>query len=401
MESTERTWPVVPPTGFSLFVWGVWPFVNWALPPLLIVVYFVSESAGWDGLFLLIFSPLIIPAAALLGSLPRFIMRKRGFTWAPVAVQVMLAVHWWNAFFLILTLRGVGDSGSVKSMLESAYGLSTDAAKTLTLLSLVCIAAAWCAQVIWASAAPAPHTASTRAPRLATALLGGLSFVIVPLLFVGLCLLTQGAVRLANDIELKQPDLSGVASAEAMAITNPDEIRSRQEEAWDAAQEQVSPVRAAISDEHWTLYVYDPNGISYSFIDNTYTVKVAWRLKLEMPTKQLYDEATAATTDDGWKILESRQGNSLSSLTAVNDSGYRLKIEVQQAHEVNDGATLVRLTLVSPEYWIEGEYSDWSGFHDISERDELLGRGEDGSTEQPEFTSDEWPPLSLVMTPWK
>lgn len=78
---------------FARFLWLAWPWVNWILPALLIFGYSFSNSAGWDGLFLLFLSPVLVPAFGLLGSLPRFIMRRRGYEAAPAPVGVMLAVH--------------------------------------------------------------------------------------------------------------------------------------------------------------------------------------------------------------------------------------------------------------------------------------------------------------------
>lgn len=403
--------PVADPA-FGRGLWQAWPYVNWLLPVVLIASYSFSDSAGWDGFFLVLFSPLLVPALALLGSLPRFIMRRRGHTAAPVAMWAMLAAHWWGAAFFFWSIRGTGDSGSLGSMLGEALGLSERGEAAVGAVALGCVVVAWVAELTAAGASPQRSEVSPVAPNRALSLVSGLSFALVPLLLLGLGMLVSlvgpapGAgggtgSGLAGSADPTRPDGLGDTAEEARAVTDAEAVRARQARAWEQTQEAVVPLRASLAEEGWTLYNTDPNGIDpwSAREEGRYAVDVAWMLEREATVEQLFEAASAAVTDGGWSIVStSTPDPDFHSLEAVGPEGHEAQIDVHPAHEPDDGVSLMRLTVRSPGYWAEGASADWSGMHDAAELDALLGFGVSAGAEQPEFSAYEWPPLSLVMT---
>lgn len=109
--------PLLEEDGVRRFVWYAWPWVNWLLPVFVCFHGFLGNNGGWESLMLMFASPILVPAAGLLGSLPRFIMRKRGFRHAPWALLPVLFGLWWSWLTVALAMEGVGDSGSLPSLL--------------------------------------------------------------------------------------------------------------------------------------------------------------------------------------------------------------------------------------------------------------------------------------------
>ncbi|GAA5146797.1 hypothetical protein GCM10025768_05870 [Microbacterium pseudoresistens] len=166
--------------GLRGFVWYAWPWVNWLLPVYVVFHGFLGNG-GWESVMLMMGSPVIIPAAGLLGSLPRFIMRKSGHRYAPWPLLPALFVLWWSWLTAAMAMPAVGDSGSDPSILSGfvSGGLSEGFENGVMAASILLGALAWV--LVLGLASSLPIGAGERPP---APLLGRLSFFVVPLILV-------------------------------------------------------------------------------------------------------------------------------------------------------------------------------------------------------------------------
>lgn len=111
------------PQGIKGVVWRLWPWMSWILPVFFAVHGFLGTGGGWTTVILAVVSPLLIPAAGLLGALPRFLLRRRGHTMTPAPVVWPLLLHWCAWIALTLTMPGRGDGGSLPSLLQQMLGV--------------------------------------------------------------------------------------------------------------------------------------------------------------------------------------------------------------------------------------------------------------------------------------
>ncbi|MGO3833817.1 MAG: hypothetical protein ACTJGT_07605 [Microbacteriaceae bacterium] len=102
-------------------LWKLWPWMSWGIALFFTFHGFLLEG-GWETLFLLMFSPLIVPALGLLEMLPRFILRKRGHTVIPVAMACIAPLHWALLVVAVLSARGSTDSAPTRSGLSILSG---------------------------------------------------------------------------------------------------------------------------------------------------------------------------------------------------------------------------------------------------------------------------------------
>ncbi|MDN6351649.1 MAG: hypothetical protein L0J69_08275 [Yaniella sp.] len=99
--------------------WNMWLWLVWLLPAVLIAIKMFAPG-GQEKLFLMLLSPIIILLAGLLGWLPRFVLKKRGFGYAPSGVSAAFAVHWWAFSLCVLGIDGADHMGPIPSPLSLA-----------------------------------------------------------------------------------------------------------------------------------------------------------------------------------------------------------------------------------------------------------------------------------------
>lgn len=99
--------------------WNVWLWLVWLLPAVLIAIKMFAPG-GQEKLFLMLLSPIIILLAGLLGWLPRFVLKKRGFGYSPSGVSAAFAVHWWAFSLCVLGIDGADHMGPIPSPLSLA-----------------------------------------------------------------------------------------------------------------------------------------------------------------------------------------------------------------------------------------------------------------------------------------
>lgn len=122
----------------------LWPWMAWLLPVALFALIAVAGAGGWELLFVMMYSPIILPAYALLSLLPRLIIRKSGRRETPHSVGVLLVIHWCSLAAFALFVRGYGDSGSLDSAIGELFGrLPESVENTVSLLGALIALISW------------------------------------------------------------------------------------------------------------------------------------------------------------------------------------------------------------------------------------------------------------------
>ena len=140
----------------------MWPWVNWFLPAVLLAIYILSGSAGWEGVLLLFVWPGVIPALSLLSSIPRFVLRRVGWRVAPRSIVSLLIVQWVAALLFTATARGTTDGAELPSILGNVFGIPEAAEVGLNIGFLVIVVVVWVATIVVAAGSVARARRGTR-----------------------------------------------------------------------------------------------------------------------------------------------------------------------------------------------------------------------------------------------
>lgn len=369
------------PAGIQGFVWAVWPWMNWILPTFFVLHGFLGVG-GWGTLLLLFASPIFIPAAGLLGALPRFLLRKRGHSTTPAPIVGLLFVNWWGWVALTLTMQDAGDSGPLMSLLRSmlTVPLSVDYEQGLYVVAICVAIAAWLAVLVIAIVLPRASAAPSSEPTMATGrgserpwvVVAWVSAFLVPALFVA-------TVVVGVEVTAAQPDASGdtVAEVEAMPISAQ---ADRAQQNYERTQQRLSEVRELIAEDGWRLRAEDGEWVgSVGFGTRPwecrqadvecYTFEVRFSLD-EAPADFDRDRFDDALREAGWMPPEYGDG-------WTDAEGHRLRVTVYPANN------RLSIELESPQWWGDTyELRNEMGWSD----DESLGLGRT-------YRFDEWPPL--------
>lgn len=359
-------WPRIPepaptpPRGIHTFVWYAWPWVNWLLP-----VFFcfrgLLSNGGWESLALMMFSPIIIPVFGLLGSLPRFILRKRGHTTAPGPIVWLLFLYGWSWFVAPMTIPGTTDSSPLPSLLHSFVGqpLSDKYQGVIFVGSLVVGTLAWLAVLILSALLdPQPQSGAHRWTTVSW-----IAALVVPVLFVVATMVGVQVTAVSPDSDFE---------TNAAATERPlKEQGALMLERYERVQESVSEVRAQMADDDWTM-TGGPSGLS-SDCRSLYMECYFFDVDFMHPTAGAgvdRRELVAQVEELGW--FENEQG------LLIDEDGTELSLTVY-----DDGRLLLR---VESGWW-------WGSSFTLQE--ELSGGVEryDPDAEPETFTDDEWPSL--------
>lgn len=224
------------------FVWGLWPWMNWGLP---VIAMFTIGNGGWMALLLLVASPVLVPALGLLGSLPRFLLRKSGISTTPAPITTLLFVQWWAWAAAMITPAGATDGSPIPAVMQ---GLST-APLSGGFLQAVMLAGGGIALACWTAVLVLAIVLRTRtapsSPSKRWTLVAWIAAFILPALFAA-------TIWLGGVVTAQQRDAAGDTVAEVQAL--PLSVQAeRALERHEQAQGQLSLVRGMIADDGWQV----------------------------------------------------------------------------------------------------------------------------------------------------
>ena len=401
--------------GFNGLVWRSWPFAAWLLPPAVFLMLWLGESGGWEMLILLLASPLLLPAMALLGLLPRWIRRRRlGIDGSNTPLSVSLIVHWWSLVLLAASHRGIGDSGSVDSLLGEAFfelrePLEMQLFGTAILLLLGSYASVFaCAMLPAGGGGGAGGGSSAKRPwyegRDAWT---GVAMLLVPALMAG-----------------------GIAGGIALGKADAERTIGALEARWEEMQQRAAPLRAGIAPADWYLSgggARETDGAEAGGRPGSaYRVSFSWQRSSDEPLDAVLERARGAAESQGWKLRPSAVDDehavedgalpgTRTEFVAEDETGYELLLRAETretllgteetallgaAEEAGEEAvreteTLLVLSLASPpipasdDLWI-----DWRARLAPEERETELDPREAWAGPVQSFSAEEWPSLA-------
>ncbi|MFA7498787.1 MAG: hypothetical protein WCY76_08870 [Leucobacter sp.] len=300
-------------------LWQAWPWTSWLLPVVLFVFLFFGGTGGWEMLFLLLLSPVLLPIYALANVLPRFLMRRAGgFRSSTTLVSIAMIANWWSLILLALSNRGVGDSGSVDSVLgEMFFGVREPLEEGLFVVGWVCLVVSYgvalagaffaiaksrrirAASIDQAAAQEAGQEAEQEAGQEAEQAAGqGAAQESAPTWRDGSTWVWFAGIAAPALLAL------AVGVGVAVAGVQTQQVAERQEARWEVLQEELSPIRAAISNgADWTVaggraWADSPGWGSPEEI----VVTSSWRYVSDEPVNAVEDRALAAARTAGWEL---------------------------------------------------------------------------------------------------
>lgn len=216
--------------------------MNWIVPAF-VCLHGLLGNGGWESLVLIPASVVLVPGTALLGALPRFLLRKRGHLSTPLPIVPLLFVIWWGWICFGGAMPGATDSAplpsifnalsgeSLPSVIEAALMVGGAAAAILAWIAVLMIA------IVRAKKEPKnPHRASI--------IVAWAVAFLIPVALIATCV--AGARLGASAL-----DASGdtFAVAEARDRDARDDLDRKR---YEATQQALSEVRGLISPSDWT-----------------------------------------------------------------------------------------------------------------------------------------------------
>ncbi|MFG6402977.1 hypothetical protein [Microbacterium sp. P04] len=360
--------PPVPPAtavgpaaaGIARFAWAVWPWMSWLLPVFLVLRGFISGSGGWEALILLFASPVLVPVLGLLGMLPWFLLRRRGWRSTPAPVIWLLFLNWWGWFGFIITIRGIGDSGDIPSMLVGAgeVRLSQGAEQALLFVCLLLAAGAWVAILVIVLA----HPRVSAAAYARWTVVAWIAAIAVPVLLIA-------GVLGATAATTQQRDAAGdtVAEVESQPI---DTQLERAEARYDELQRMLVPLRESFGTSGWEVYSSGFSDYAGSCSDaeaECYSVEATFTL----------DAVTTGASAESFADL-------------LRSAGWETEQGGYGANGEKDGYVVDGSIAEDGSVWLELSSPTWWG--DPSELRQALGEIAP-RVEGELYASDEWPSL--------
>lgn len=357
------------PDGIQGFVWALWPWMNWVLPAFMVLHGFVLGTGGWESLMLLVGSPVIVPAAGLLGALPRFVLRKRGHATTPGPIVWLLFVNWWGWVTLTITMPGVGDSGAVPSVLRGLVTapLSLMYEQIMFAVAVLVALLAWIAILVLACVVRVPVP-----PRRTWTLASWVALFAMPVVLIA-------AVWAGVIFTTQQRDAAGdtVAEVEAMPIAAQ---AARAEASYEVTQQKLSQVREVIAEDGWSARDEDGAWVVGSGFGSSYGACTG-------------ADAECYTFEVGFEFAQKPAGFD------GRDAGFAEELEVlgwkasNRAGEWTDADGFTVDIVPWPDGRLEVSIESpawWGKTHDIGEQ---LGEADADRGLARTYRYDEWPPL--------
>lgn len=268
-------WPDARPD-LNQLIWVTWPAVSWLMP--LIVYLLMAKTGGWEILILMPFMLVIIPGAALLGLIPRRILRRGGAKTTPTLISILLFVNWGSQILFGLSHRGLGDSGGLDSQLGEAFGMSDARQGNLSGAAILIALTSFCGVLVMASL----MTDSARM-RTVPSWVGWAAVPAVPLLLVGLVV---------------GMSVASTADEEAAFVAESEE--------WEAAQRSLVGLRQEIAENGWKISccgVDDNDPRSYENGASSLASMNVWMsVIVETTPEETFDSILDVVAAQGWEI---------------------------------------------------------------------------------------------------
>lgn len=348
-------------------IWRMWPWMTWSLPVALVLVPAMSPGAGWYALFLLLLSPVIVAGAGLLGSLPRFVLRRAGHESAPVGLVWLLLLHWWSWIAVILTFRDASDVGPVPSALSrlAPEPVSYDSVDVIRQAAGVVVVVTWLAVVTRVAAGgPFPRPAYLVAA-------GYVTILAAPALLIV-------ATMHASEETASQRDDAGERAGD-IADHSAEAQKQRYETRYVELQESMVPMREAIAPDGWeaTVRLQEARSADGSTGFDAYSVQLSYRLDRALEDSE-FNQVDRLLDDAGWEQNDSPM---TSDAEFEHPGGAEVDLITSEDHLV--------IRMESPVWWGDEDVlrdppEERDGPLTTEDRDEVM-------REEPTYAADEWP----------
>ncbi|MFB7842937.1 hypothetical protein [Microbacterium sp. NPDC056052] len=332
--------------------WRIWPWLAWLLPigVALFCLWRVSTAHGELSFIIVLTSPLFVPLAGGLGSLPRVVQRRAGASATPARQVPVLILLWWSwvAFVIAMPDRtiasGPSDSVPVPSLLQQLAGGPAGGVFTtwVFVAAIACGIAAWVLLLVTASG----RAAIGHARRWEG--LGWAGFGLAPLLLAAV-----GGLGVATG--QMQGDAAGEVRAQATARTAEKQI-ALAEQRYDAVQRVVSDLRAAVAPQEWEAQEACAESLNDDGLGwDAYRLRIAFRHAASLELD--HDALTKALTNAGWTVTLDQEAP--MEISASGPQGAELRF-------TTDGDAPFRITATAGSWWQSADQpvSDaWCGAH--------------------------------------
>lgn len=231
-------------------------------------------------LFAVFLAPVIIPGFALLGLLPRFIMRKNDARTSIGPVSIAMTINWSSVVVLALAHRGIGDSGSVDSNLAGILSCRDDLQDLVWLGAAILLVTSYIAALVFATTA-----IERRAAMRMNSWVVGIIVVLIPVLFAG---------------GIKLVDVLGTAQMQAALVA--------QEKEWESTNRSLIPLRQDIAEEGWTIAccgTWEDARSGDAPGDLLESMQIAMSVALEATPEVAFDKLKTVIDAHGWAVSDS------------------------------------------------------------------------------------------------
>lgn len=327
------------------FTWVIWPWMNWIVPAF-VCLHGLFGNGGWESLVLIPGSVILVPGTALLGALPRLLLRRRGHRSTPLPIVPLLFVIWWGWTCFGAAMTGSTDSAPLPSILDVLSGrrLPTSIETALMLGGAGAAILAWIAVVIIATM----RVRTPSEPRGSAVIVAWTPALLIPIVLLATCMTGVALGAAAVDAS---GDSFATADARDRAVRD-DLDRKR----YETTQETLSQVRALISPSGWTGAEARPqssNGCPWATAtQDCYALSARFVLE----TSGALDFAGLADSLDarGWDVQQPTTDQwGATELAAGSPDGVSVTIRHSQ---IESGQHFVSTRATSPSWW--GSYFD-------------------------------------------
>lgn len=311
--------------------WAIWPWLNWLLP-IGFCLAALGTGRGVLPMLAVFASPLLVPAAGLLGALPRRMLRSQGVGAAtPASITWLLVLHWWSWIGMAVTLPDDTFVEVRPSLLQRLLGqpLSETFWTGVFVGSVVLVLGSWTATLIIVANPPAPRHLR-RWNRAAWA-----TVAVAPML-----LLLCGPIGIG--VAQIQTDAAGDRPAQVDGQSAADQI-IRAQQRYDEAQRVVSALRVIAAADRWDADDAEAEALNADGRGSkSYRLRISFSHQATPDLAIDHDAFAAVLTAADWTIT--RSGQSPLRIDARDAHGSSLTMAQQ-------GDTPLQITVTTGSWW--------------------------------------------------